>query len=97
MVLCHISHLYRTGASLYFTVICKQGADPVAQWSAAKRVISDAVMAAGGSITHHHAIGTDHRPWLQQEIGDVGVRVLAAIKRELDPAGILNPGVLVER
>jgi alkyldihydroxyacetonephosphate synthase len=96
MVLCHISHLYRTGASLYFTVICRQAADPIVQWSAAKRGISDAVMSAGGSITHHHAIGTNHRPWLHQEIGEVGVRVLTAIKREIDPSGILNPGVLVE-
>lgn len=97
IVLCHISHVYRTGASLYFTVICKQAADPIAQWDAAKRAVSDALTAAGGSITHHHAVGTDHRPWLAAEIGDVGVRVLAAVKRELDPAGILNPGVLFPR
>ena len=96
IVLCHLSHLYRTGASLYFTVLCKQADDPVAQWTRAKRDITDAIVAAGGSITHHHAIGTDHRPWLPAEIGDLGVRVLAAIKRELDPTGILNPGVLLE-
>lgn len=97
IVLCHVSHTYRTGASLYFTIVCKQADDPIAQWDAAKHAISDAIMAAGGSITHHHAVGTDHRPWLEQEIGEAGVRVLAAIKRELDPAGILNPGVLVAR
>ncbi len=96
IVLCHLSHLYRTGASLYFTVLCKQADDPVAQWEAAKQDITDAIVAAGGSITHHHAVGTVHRPWLPAEIGDLGVRVLAAIKHELDPTGILNPGVLVE-
>jgi alkyldihydroxyacetonephosphate synthase len=96
IVLCHMSHLYRTGASLYFTVLCKQADDPVAQWIRAKRDITDAIVAAGGSITHHHAVGTAHRPWLHAEIGDLGVRVLAAIKHELDPNGILNPGVLLE-
>lgn len=95
VVLCHISHTYRSGASLYFTIVCKQADDPLAQWDAAKRTISDAMVAAGGSITHHHAVGTDHRPWLAGEVGEVGVRVLAAVKRELDPAGVLNPGVLV--
>ena len=96
IVLCHVSHLYRTGASLYFTVLCKQAEDPVAQWNRAKEDITDAIVAAGGSITHHHAVGTTHRPWLRAEIGDLGVRVLAAIKHELDPTGILNPGVLLE-
>lgn len=97
VVLCHISHVYRTGASLYFTIVCKQAADPLAQWDVAKHAISDAIVAAGGSITHHHAVGTEHRPWLGAEIGDLGLRVLAAIKHELDPTGILNPGVLVAR
>ncbi len=97
IVLCHISHLYRSGASLYFTVVAAQAADPIAQWEATKRAASDALVGAGGSITHHHAVGTDHRPWLADEIGQVGVRALAAVKRELDPAGIMNPGVLVER
>ncbi|MDO9355613.1 MAG: FAD-binding oxidoreductase [Solirubrobacteraceae bacterium] len=97
IVLCHISHVYRTGASLYFTIVCKQADDPLAQWAAAKQAIGDAIVGAGGSITHHHAVGTDHRPWLGAEVGDVGLRVLRAIKDELDPAGILNPGVLVAR
>jgi len=95
VVMCHISHLYATGASLYFTVVCGQGADPIASWQAAKAAAGDAIVAAGGTITHHHAIGTEHRPWLGAEIGDLGVDVLRAVKRTLDPAGILNPGVLV--
>jgi alkyldihydroxyacetonephosphate synthase len=95
LVLCHLSHAYPTGASLYFTVVCAQGADPVAQWRSAKDAAGAAIAAAGGTITHHHAIGTDHQPWLGAEVGEVGVSVLRAVKRALDPAGILNPGILV--
>ncbi|WP_432421153.1 FAD-binding oxidoreductase [Nocardia cyriacigeorgica] len=95
LVMCHISHTYPTGASLYFTVIAKQLDDPLAQWQAAKRAAGDAIVAAGGTITHHHAVGADHRPWIPDEIGELGVRVLRAVKREIDPAGILNPGKLV--
>lgn len=95
IVLCHVSHVYPTGASLYFTIACRQAEDPVAQWATTKRAVTDALVDAGGSVTHHHAVGTDHRPWLEREIGAVGVRVLQAVKRELDPAGILNPGVLI--
>jgi alkyldihydroxyacetonephosphate synthase len=95
LVLCHVSHVYETGCSLYFTVAARQGDDPIAQWQAAKAAASDAMIAAGATITHHHAVGTDHRPWFAEEVGEVGVRVLRAVKVELDPAGILNPGVLI--
>jgi alkyldihydroxyacetonephosphate synthase len=95
LVLCHVSHVYETGCSLYFTVAARQADDPLAQWAVAKAAASDAMIAAGATITHHHAVGTDHKPWLAREIGEVGVRVLRAIKSELDPAAILNPGVLI--
>jgi alkyldihydroxyacetonephosphate synthase len=95
LVLCHISHVYETGASLYFTVAAKQTDDPVAQWLAAKAAASDAMIDNGASITHHHAVGQDHKPWLAREIGPVGVRMLRALKAELDPTGVLNPGVLI--
>ncbi|MBV9832472.1 MAG: FAD-binding oxidoreductase [Marmoricola sp.] len=95
LVLCHVSHVYETGASLYFTVATKQADDPVEQWLAAKAAASDAMIDAGASITHHHAVGRDHKPWLAREIGPVGVGIIRAIKAELDPAGVLNPGVLV--
>ena len=95
LVLCHVSHVYETGCSLYFTVAARQSGDPVEQWLAAKTAASDAIVAAGATITHHHAIGTDHQPWLTDEIGEVGVRVLRAVKAELDPTGVLNPGVLI--
>lgn len=95
LVMCHISHTYPSGASLYFTVVAKQLDDPIAQWRLAKTAVGDAIVAAGGTITHHHAVGADHRPWMAAEVGDLGVRVLRAVKRELDPAGVLNPGKLV--
>ncbi len=95
VILCHVSHVYPTGASLYFTVAAAQGEDPVAQWFAAKAAASDAILLAGGSITHHHGVGTDHREWYAREIGELGVDVLGAIKTTLDPAGIMNPGVLL--
>jgi alkyldihydroxyacetonephosphate synthase len=95
IVLCHVSHVYETGASLYFTVAAKQAPDPVVQWSAAKAAASEAMIAAGATITHHHAVGRDHKPWFAREIGLVGVQVLRAVKAELDPAGVLNPGVMV--
>jgi alkyldihydroxyacetonephosphate synthase len=95
LVLCHVSHVYETGASLYFTVATKQSDDPVGQWLAAKAAASDAMVDNGASITHHHAVGQDHKPWLAREIGPVGVRMLRALKEELDPTGVLNPGVLI--
>jgi alkyldihydroxyacetonephosphate synthase len=95
LVLCHISHVYPTGASLYFTVVAAQRSDPIAQWRAAKSAAGEAIMRTGATITHHHAVGADHRPWMAQEVGELGVRVLRAVKDCLDPAGILNPGKLI--
>ena len=95
LVMCHISHVYPTGASLYFTVVAGQRGDVAEQWHAAKAAAAHAIVTRGGTITHHHAVGTDHRPWMADEIGDLGVRVLRAVKQMLDPAGILNPGKLI--
>ncbi|BBZ59915.1 FAD-binding oxidoreductase [Mycolicibacterium monacense] len=95
LVLCHISHVYPTGASLYFTVVAAQRGNPIEQWRAAKAAASEAIMRAGGTITHHHAVGADHRPWMRDEVGDLGVEILRAVKATLDPAGILNPGKLI--
>jgi alkyldihydroxyacetonephosphate synthase len=95
MVLCHVSHVYATGCSLYFTVAARGGDDPLARWLPAKAAACEAIVAAGAAITHHHAVGTDHKPYLTAEIGEVGVEVLRAVKQAVDPAGILNPGVLI--
>ncbi|MEV5428084.1 FAD-binding oxidoreductase [Streptomyces sp. NPDC052701] len=95
LVMCHVSHVYENGASLYFTVVSAQGEDPVAHWAPVKRAVNDAILAAGGTISHHHGVGTDHRDWFVREAGPVGIRVLQAVKAEVDPSGILNPGVLL--
>lgn len=92
---CHVSHLDRGGASLYFTVMANGESDPLAQWARVKAAVGDAMIAAGGTITHHHAVGTAHRPWVGEEVGDGGVRMLRALKAELDPAGILNPSKVI--
>jgi alkyldihydroxyacetonephosphate synthase len=93
---CHVSHLYATGASLYFTVLAaRDAADPVAQWRRAKAAAGDAIAACGATITHHHAVGRDHVPWLAAEHGALGVELLRTVKDRCDPAGIMNPGVLV--
>ncbi|MGV0785992.1 FAD-binding oxidoreductase [Mycolicibacterium sp. XJ2] len=95
LVLCHISHVYPTGASLYFTVVAGQRGNPIEQWRKAKAAASEAMMRTGATITHHHAVGADHRPWMRDEVGDLGVAILRAVKDALDPAGILNPGKLI--
>jgi alkyldihydroxyacetonephosphate synthase len=96
LVMCHISHLYPSGACLYFTFLARQeeGA-ALDQWQAAKRAAGDAIVAQGATITHHHAIGRDHVPWMEAEVGERGLAVLRAAKAELDPAGIMNPGKLL--
>src|SRR6185312_10971864 len=95
LVLCHISHVYPTGASLYFTVVAGQRGNPLDQWRAAKKAATDAMVRTGATITHHHAVGADHRPWMGDEVGDLGIEVLRAVKATLDPSGILNPGKLI--
>jgi alkyldihydroxyacetonephosphate synthase len=95
VVMCHVSHLYTQGASLYFTVLGAQSSDPAGQWQRAKEAASTALVATGATITHHHAVGTDHRPWMTDEIGPLGVAVLRAVKDVLDPVGVLNPGKLI--
>jgi alkyldihydroxyacetonephosphate synthase len=96
LVMCHVSHLYETGASLYFTFLARQreGAE-IEQWRAVKQAAGQAIVKGGGTITHHHAVGRDHAQWLQDEIGQAGVAALRALKEELDPAAIMNPGKLL--
>jgi len=96
LVMCHLSHLYRSGASLYFTFLARQEAGAeLDQWRAAKHAAAEAILAGGGTITHHHAVGTDHAPWMNEEVGELGVEVLRAAKERLDPDGIMNPGKLL--
>ncbi len=96
LVMCHVSHLYRSGASLYFTFLARQEAEaPLDQWRAAKNAASEAIMSTGGTITHHHAVGRDHAPWMRAEVGELGLDLIRAAKERLDPAGIMNPGKLL--
>jgi alkyldihydroxyacetonephosphate synthase len=96
IVLCHISHAYPDGASLYFTFVARaRGGEEVEQWRAVKAAACEAIIGAGGTITHHHAVGRDHAPYMESEVGAVGIEVLKAAKEKLDPRGIMNPGKLI--
>lgn len=94
-VTCRLTHVYTDGAAPYFTVLApaRRGSES-AQWRDVKAVVSDAVLAAGGTITHHHAVGRDHAPWWRAQRPEPFGQALAAVKRAVDPAGVLNPGVL---
>jgi alkyldihydroxyacetonephosphate synthase len=96
LVFCHLSHAYADGASLYFTFISRaRRGEEIEQWRAVKRAASEAIVATDGTITHHHAVGHDHVPYMKAEVGETGVEVLRAVKERLDPAGIMNPNKLL--
>jgi alkyldihydroxyacetonephosphate synthase len=94
---CRFTHVYPDGPAPYFTVMApaKRGGE-VAQWDEVKSAAAEAVVEGGGTITHHHAVGRDHRPWYDQQRPAPFAAALRAAKRELDPAGMLNPGVLID-
>ena len=95
-VTCRLTHVYADGCAPYFTVFApaRRGSE-VAQWDEVKAAASDALVAAGGTITHHHAVGRDHRPWYDRQRPDPFALALAGAKAAVDPAGVLNPGVLL--
>jgi alkyldihydroxyacetonephosphate synthase len=96
LVFSHLSHAYADGASLYFTYIARaRHGEEVEQWRRVKRAASEAIVAAGATITHHHAVGRDHAPYMEAEVGGTGLDVLRAVKDRLDPAGVMNPGKLL--
>lgn len=97
VVACRFTHVYPDGPAPYYTFVgeLRPGAE-LAQWRAVKAAASEALAAAGGTITHHHAVGRTHRPWYDRERPPLFADALRAVKRELDPRGILNPGVLVD-
>jgi len=95
-VTCRFTHVYPDGPAPYFTVLAPARAgEEIAQWHAAKRAASDAILGAGGTITHHHAVGRDHRPWYDAQRPDRFAAALRGAKAAVDPQGILNPGVLL--
>jgi alkyldihydroxyacetonephosphate synthase len=96
-VTCRFTHVYPDGPAPYFTfhALGRHG-DLLAQWRAIKSAASDALIGAGGTITHHHAVGRDHRPWYDREAPGLFAVALRAAKHTLDPQGLLNPGVLLD-
>ena len=94
---CRISHVYPDGPALYYTVLAPvvRGAEEE-RWHQMHRAASDAIIAAGGTITHHHAVGRDHRESYDRQRPEPFAAALRAAKSAVDPAGRLNPGVLVD-
>ncbi|MCX7894997.1 MAG: FAD-binding oxidoreductase [Thermoanaerobaculum sp.] len=93
--LCHLSHAYGDGASLYFTFFwALRRLREVEDWAQLKQAWVEAVLSLGGTLSHHHGVGRMHAPWLEREVGDQGAKLLRALARSVDPRGILNPGVL---
>jgi len=97
-VFTHLSHLYPSGSSLYLTYLFRLAPDPdetLERWTAIKLAASATIAAEGGTITHHHGVGTDHAPYLAAEKGPLGMAALEAVVRTFDPDGLMNPGVLL--
>lgn len=93
---CHISHTYRTGASLYFTFgFSQKSGDVLEQYLQVKQAAEDCFMQYGGTLSHHHAVGYEHMPWIEEDISATGMRALQGIKMMLDPKGIMNPGKII--
>jgi alkyldihydroxyacetonephosphate synthase len=94
----HLSHVYPSGSSLYATYIFRIAVDPdetLDRWHALKTAASDAIVRHGGTISHQHGVGRDHRPWLATEKGELGLDMIESVRRRLDPEGLMNPGVLL--
>jgi alkyldihydroxyacetonephosphate synthase len=96
LAFCHLSHAYADGASLYFTFVARaRHGEEIEQWRSVKRAASEAIVAGGGTISHHHGVGADHVPYMEAEIGRTGLELLRSVKERLDPSGIMNPGKLI--
>jgi alkyldihydroxyacetonephosphate synthase len=96
-VTCRFTHVYPDGPAPYYTIVAPaRRGDELEQWAEVKSAASEALLRLGGTITHHHAVGRDHRPWYDRERPDGFARALVAAKAALDPRGILNPGVLID-
>ncbi len=96
-VTCRFTHVYPDGPAPYFTILAPaRRGEELEQWETVKAAASDAVIEAGGTITHHHAVGRDHRPWYDRQRPDPFAAALIGAKAAVDPTGILNPGVLVD-
>jgi len=93
---CHVSHTYPCGASLYFTFGFRQRpGHELEQYLQVKRAVQQSFIDHGATLSHHHAVGTEHLPWLAADISPIGVQAISAIKQRLDPVNIMNPGRLL--
>jgi alkyldihydroxyacetonephosphate synthase len=96
-VFCRFTHVYADGPAPYFTVLAPaRRGEEVEQWAAIKQAASNAIFKGGGTITHHHAVGRDHRPWYDRQRPELFATALRTAKGAVDPAGIMNPGVLID-
>jgi alkyldihydroxyacetonephosphate synthase len=94
----HLSHVYASGSSLYTTYVFRRTGDPdqdLDRWRRLKTGASEAIVAHGGTISHQHGVGRDHRRWLAAEKGELGLAALRDVARRFDPDGLMNPGVLL--
>ncbi len=96
LAMAHLSHSYADGGCLYFTLLYPlDSGNEIVQWEAIKREVTEAIVAAGGTLSHHHGVGADHQPWLAREKGALGLAALRAARTALDPRGLMNPGKLL--
>ena len=99
LVFAHLSHMYGDGASIYTTFLWRRSPDPeetLQQWRAMKREASQIIITSGGTISHQHGVGVDHAPYLKAEKGELGLRMIDALRNELDPGRMLNPGKMID-
>ena len=97
-IMCHLSHSYHSGACLYFTFAFKHdGVDPLAQYEPLKNAIQQAFVDSGGTLSHHHAVGTEHAAWLEQDISAPGVQMIDGLFTAMDPGRNFNPGKIIPR
>jgi alkyldihydroxyacetonephosphate synthase len=98
LVMTHVSHCYRDGASLYVTFLARMSiGEEIEQWEKIKRAAMECIMANGGTLSHHHGVGYEHAEWMQNEVGALGLDTLRAVKSILDPTNIMNPGKIYEK
>ena len=93
---CHISHTYHSGASLYFTFVAEQSEKlGIEQYLYIKKAAEDAFIDGGGTLSHHHAVGYEHIPWIEKEVSATAMGGIKSLKQGLDPKGIMNPGKII--
>ncbi len=93
--MCHLSHSYHSGACLYFTFAYVMGDDPLGEYDVVKSALQQAFVDAGGTISHHHGVGLEHAPWLEQDISTEGVAVMRGLFASADAGGNFNPHKII--